>query len=71
MSEEVKRPAWTELPCRNCGSLDWWYRKPCKIFDSVSPGEWLCGLCHPDPNRDVNKGGVKDGQVPEGRNPTN
>jgi len=39
-------------PCHICKSDKWWYRKPRIILRSVfSSGEWLCGLCHPNPNK--------------------
>lgn len=41
--------------CGTCGSVDWWWREPCRIFDIYSPGAWLCGRCHPKPNREEGK----------------
>lgn len=43
------QPPLPTKPCHNCGSMDWWWREPRMIFDSYSPGEWLCGRCHPKP----------------------
>jgi len=49
-------PAFTKYPCSNCGSKAWWYREPRMIFNEFySPGEWLCGRCHPDPNAEIRK----------------
>jgi len=34
-------------PCHTCGSTSWWWRQ-----NAWAPkGEWLCGRCHPDPDR--------------------
>ena len=45
--DKNKRPI---EPCRNCGADAWWWRQ-------TSPkaiGEWICGVCHPNPNKDDN-----------------
>lgn len=31
-------------PCFICGFSDWWLRK------ALGPDEWICGVCHPNPN---------------------
>ena len=37
-------PAPTE-PCHVCHSTIWWWRQ------AQGPGEWVCGVCHPEPER--------------------
>ncbi len=45
-----RRPAGA---CPACRSTAWWYREPRMLFGVIySPGEWLCGVCHPDPNKE-------------------
>ncbi|MDP2729149.1 MAG: hypothetical protein Q8O55_01545 [Dehalococcoidales bacterium] len=40
----------------SCGSRNWWYRKPRMLLDQFyDHGEWLCGSCHPDPNKELKK----------------
>lgn len=38
-----------EKSCLSCGSNNWWYREP----SQWGKGEWLCGRCHPNPNKEV------------------
>jgi hypothetical protein len=33
--------------CQACGERSWWWRAPNKMWGS--PGEWVCGRCHPNP----------------------
>jgi len=34
-------------PCYICRSTDWWFRMPSHVGEK---GEWLCPICHPNPN---------------------
>lgn len=34
-------------PCFICGSLDWWWRQSSPLG---GPGEFVCSVCHPNPN---------------------
>jgi len=49
-------------PCPICHSTDWWWRPD----SQWGPGEWLCGRCHPNPNKEVEvtteKGHCKHGE---------
>jgi len=49
-------------PCHVCGLTDWWWRPS----SQWGPGEWLCGHCHPDPNKEAEvsteKGHCKHGE---------
>jgi len=54
--EDLCRPT---HPCHICGTTDWWWRQ------TYGPGEWLCGRCHPNPNREAemrDKGHCKHGE---------
>ncbi len=35
-------------PC-DCGSDDWWWREPSNLGGR---GAWVCGKCHPKPNKE-------------------
>ena len=49
-------------PCHNCGATDWWWRQN----DGAPRGDWLCGRCHPNPNKEAemltDKGHCKHGE---------
>ena len=45
---EVKYKPKPIEPCYNCGSIDWWWRE----VSEWGQGEWLCGKCHPNPNKE-------------------
>ncbi len=47
MEQKINR--FPERKCTICGSDDWWFRQkePWLPTDSLEPGEWLCGRCHP------------------------
>jgi len=48
MCENCSQKMTNEIPCGVCGARDWWYRES---GQEGRPGEWLCGRCHPDPNK--------------------
>jgi hypothetical protein len=37
-------PPKPDKPCFVCGQMKWWLRK------KRGKEEWLCGVCHPNPN---------------------
>lgn len=49
-------------PCHLCHSTDWWWRPT----SQWGPGEWLCNVCHPNPNKEAemptDKGHCKHGE---------
>ena len=49
---DKQTPMRPRKPCGTCGSMEWWWREPRMIFESYSRGEWLCGRCHPNPNKE-------------------
>jgi hypothetical protein len=45
----MARPEPPTAPCTVCGCNAWWWRAGTKVVGEVSGGEWLCGICHPNP----------------------
>jgi hypothetical protein len=37
-------------PCLTCKTDSWWWRE-----DGWGRGEWVCGICHPNPNEEALK----------------
>jgi len=58
MKKKVKeKPPCPDRACGICKEKAWWWREPSIIYGVAhSPGAWLCGRCHPNPNREKNNG---------------
>ena len=69
LQTEENPPYWTKMPCWVCKTKNWWWRKPRMIFGVFySPGGWVCGTCHPDPNAEERRQ-ADGGEISESRDP--